>query len=57
MKVLKFIALAFTLALAVSLYLAIGEETNALFIPVCFFYASIASFALVLSFLGEQVNK
>lgn len=57
MKVLKFIALAFTLALAVSLYLAIGEQTTPLFLPVCFFYASVASFALVLSFLAEQVNK
>lgn len=57
MKALRFIALAFTLALAVSLYLAIGEETTALFLPVCFFYASIASFALVLSFLAEGANK
>lgn len=57
MKLLRFIALAFTLALAVSLYLAIGEEPTPLFLTVGFFYATTATLALVLSFIAEQVNR
>lgn len=57
MKALRFIALAFSIALAVSLYLAIGEEPTPLFLTVGFFYASIATLALVLSFIAEQVNR
>lgn len=56
MKLLRFIALAFTIALTVSLYLAIGEEPTPLFLTVGFFYASIATFALLLSFIAE-VNE
>jgi len=47
MKALKFIALAFTTALAVSLYLAIGEKTTALFLPIATAYATIATIALI----------
>lgn len=57
MKALRFIALAFTIALTVSLYLAIGEEPTPLFLTVGFFYASIATFALLLSFIAEQVER
>jgi hypothetical protein len=57
MKALRFIALAFSIALAVSLYLAIGEEPTPLFLTVGFFYASIATLALVLSFIAEEVNR
>jgi hypothetical protein len=57
MKALRFLALALTLALAVSLYLAIGEEPTPEFLTVGFLYATLATFALALSFLAEGVNK
>lgn len=57
MKVLNFISIAFTLALVVSLYLAIGEEPTPLFLTVGFFYASIALFAQALALLAGKVNR
>ncbi len=57
MKLMRAIALTFTIALTVSLYLAIGEEPTPLFLTFGFFYASIATLALVLSFIAEQVNR
>lgn len=57
MKLMRAIALTFTIALTVSLYLAIGEEPTPLFLTFGFFYASIATFALLLSFIAEQVER
>jgi len=47
MRTLKFIALAFTGALAVALYLAIGEQPTPEFLKVGTVYATTASIALI----------
>jgi hypothetical protein len=57
MKTLTFISLAFSGALAVALWLAIGEEQTPVFLPLMFIYSAIALFAQALAVIARSVNR
>lgn len=57
MKLLNFISLAFSGALVIGIYLAMGEEQTPVFLPLMFIYSAIALFAQALAVIARSVNR